>query len=139
MVLYRSYCCIDASESFASFAQLMGFAVLLIAVPMTRGLPENLRNLALLAPFGLVIVSLGLPSPLARCLSAPVLVALGEASFALYMIHHMFFRAFDQVVGHVAPGLPAAVAFAVALIAAIALATVVHYAFERPVRTFLTR
>lgn len=70
------------------------------------------------------------------------LMALGAASYALYISHPLVLSAFNNIQERVAPlQAPApAIAFAlVALAAAIAVALLVHYLFEKPVGARLKR
>ena len=63
-----------------------------------------------------------------------IVVVLGEASFALYMIHHMLFRYIDEYL----VGMPRPVALLTAAGGAVLLSVVVHFAIERPLRALLT-
>ncbi|ODM74041.1 acyltransferase family protein [Bradyrhizobium elkanii] len=94
------------------------------------------NNIALAAPVALILVAAAQPSSTAGLLlSARWLVFLGEASFALYLIHIIIFRRFpvvrwetaSQLVGHLGA---LALAFALATCAAILL----HFGFEVPAR-----
>jgi peptidoglycan/LPS O-acetylase OafA/YrhL len=115
----------------AGLAQAASLLALPLAVGASAGLPPHLRNLALLLPFAGVILAFAWDGALSRPLAWPGAVLLGEASFALYLTHHMLFRWLDPHLAGLAQG---SAALALALAAAVALSLLVHLAFERPVR-----
>ncbi|WP_280863912.1 acyltransferase family protein [Falsiroseomonas frigidaquae] len=135
MALHALWRHLRPTEGVATVVQLGAILLLLVLVPASAGLPAHLRNLVLLAPFGLLILGFAWHGPLTRLLSRPLSVLLGEASFALYMTHHMLFRLLDPWLA----GLGAAVALPVAVAAAVLLSIAVFLLFERPVRNLLNR
>jgi peptidoglycan/LPS O-acetylase OafA/YrhL len=76
----------DARSVAGSIAAVLAIGAVLAASPW---IPYPLLHNALLAPvFALLIVSLAAGrGPLAALLGTPLLVALGEASYSLYLIH----------------------------------------------------
>jgi peptidoglycan/LPS O-acetylase OafA/YrhL len=92
------------------------------------------RNVALLVPFAAVILTFAHRGYCSAVLGARCMVALGECSFAFYMTHHMIFKEMDGILSGVAPPL---VGLAAALTVAVVASVVVHYSFERPMRSLL--
>ncbi|MBU8537160.1 acyltransferase family protein [Falsiroseomonas tokyonensis] len=135
MALHALWRRFNPGEGMATRIQLGGLLALLALVPASAGWPVHLRNLALLLPFGLLILGFAYGGPLTRLLSHPLPVLLGEASFALYMTHHMLFRLLDPHLVALGP----AAALAVASAAAILLSILVLRLFEQPVRRLLNR
>lgn len=122
-------------EWVATMTQIGAVLLLLVLVPASAAMPPHLRNLLLLAPFGLLILGFAWDGPLTRLLSRPLPVLLGEASFALYMTHHMLFRLVDPLLA----GLGVAMALPLAVFLATLLSVAVFLLFERPVRALLNR
>ncbi|MGX9964245.1 acyltransferase family protein [Roseomonas sp. F4] len=122
-------------EKVATIVQIGAILLLLALVPATEAVPPHLRNLLLLAPFGLLILGFAWDGPLTRLLSRPFPVLLGEASFALYMTHHMLFMLIDPML----VGLGASIALPLAVLSAILLSVAVYLLFEGPVRALLNR
>jgi peptidoglycan/LPS O-acetylase OafA/YrhL len=129
--------------SAASVLQAGSLLLLVVAVPATSGMATHLRNVALLLPFSAIILTFAWDGVLSGLLSGSVVVMLGEASFAFYLTHHMYFQiadhlilasedAFKMRIGH-------RTALTLALSSAIVLSVAVFLLFERPVRSFLTR
>jgi peptidoglycan/LPS O-acetylase OafA/YrhL len=120
----------------ASVLQIGSLVALVVLVQATAAMPTHLRNVALLLPFSAVILAFaweGLPS---RFLAWPGFVLLGEASFALYLVHHMYFRWMDDwLAAHFGPW----PALGLALASLVLLSVLVFRAFERPAREALTR
>lgn len=86
--------------------------------------------------FAAVIAVFSVPGGgmLPRILSVRPLTLLGEASFALYMIHHMLFRILQDAMGGGLHGWPLlATATAIVLVCSIIL----HLAFEQPARDYI--
>ncbi|GGC88188.1 acyltransferase family protein [Chelatococcus reniformis] len=69
------------------------------------------------------------------------LATLGDASYALYLVHPFAIRFASQalVAAHLAPNVPAAAFIAVGLVVAVAAALAVHRWFEQPVLRLLRR
>lgn len=122
-------------EAFATAAQLGAILLLVLLLRANLGLAAQLANLVLLVPFCAIILAFAWDGPLTRLLSHPVPVLLGEASFALYMTHHMLFRLLDPMLTGWGPVL----AFPVALATAVGLSVAVFLLFENPVRAMLSR
>jgi peptidoglycan/LPS O-acetylase OafA/YrhL len=101
-----------------------------IAYPL---IPVALRLSAASLPLALAIIGVFFVSrgPAARLLSLPVLVYLGEISFAFYIVHKMVLRA----VGFTAD-LPIVSA---AFVGCVALAALLHHAVEIPANARLRR
>lgn len=122
-------------ERLATIMQIGAILLLLALVPASAAMPPHLRNLLLLAPFGVLILGFAWDGPLTRLLSRPLPVLLGEASFALYMTHHMLFRLIDPLLA----GLGAGIALPLAVLTAVLVSVAVFLLFERPVRALLNR
>jgi peptidoglycan/LPS O-acetylase OafA/YrhL len=108
-----------------------GLVALIATLAAVDHLPFIMLNNGLLTPvFGLLILGVCRPNWLSRPLSNPVLVLLGEASFAFYLIHLML-ENWMTTTFHMGDGvLP--VAFKIAL--AMVLAILLHLGVERPCR-----
>ncbi len=92
----------------------------------------------LLAPlFAMLVVLLASgPSLLSRALSMRPIVLLGEASYAIYMLHVPLFLLMDR---WLEPRLSANVRSLVCIVALSALSITVHHAFEKPLRNILAK
>lgn len=124
MVLQRAFVRWKPTENWASVMQFISTAVLLWSIIATHAIDTQHRNLMLLLPFGLVILSCAHTGFLGRLLGARAMVILGDSSFALYMIHHMLFRWLDpHLVALHDPILAGVTAFGLAISMSIAL----HY------------
>ena len=93
-----------------------------------------------LAPFAAIVVYIFAfqQGSLSRCLSHRCLIFLGEISFALYLVHQLTLRVFQQHLHRLAyhfdlPG------FCLFVIGVVLLAAMLHLGIERPVRAWLTR
>lgn len=114
--------------------QAAAVALVIVASLATATMPMHLRNLAFVLPCGLVILAFLWDGHLSRLIASRPVVLLGEASFALYMIHHMTMRAIDPLL---AATMPASLALLVAAIICVALSLALHVAFEQPFRRWL--
>ncbi|MBP1299753.1 acyltransferase family protein [Bradyrhizobium elkanii] len=94
------------------------------------------NNIALAAPIALILVAAAQPvSSAGRLLSARWLVFLGEASFALYLVHIIIYQRFpvvrwetaSQLLGHLG-------ALALAFTLATCVAILLHFGLEVPAR-----
>jgi peptidoglycan/LPS O-acetylase OafA/YrhL len=75
----------------AAILTSVGIAGLFTALMLTDHLPFVVLHNGLLIPFfAFIVLGLSEPSWLARLLSTPFLVLLGEASYALYLVHFIF-------------------------------------------------
>jgi peptidoglycan/LPS O-acetylase OafA/YrhL len=83
--------------------------------------------------FGLLLLGLGEPNWLSRLLSNPILVLLGEASFALYLTHFLFNDLSRAVFGDHDTILDAVWKLAIT----IPLSIVLHLYVERPCRLLI--
>ncbi|MCC8966353.1 acyltransferase [Bradyrhizobium sp. Pear76] len=99
------------------------------------------NNIALAAPVGLILISAAHPvSSAGRLLSASWLVFLGEASFALYLVHVIIYRRFPTVRWETANQLPGHLgALALAFTLATCVAILLHFGFEVPARGRIRR
>jgi peptidoglycan/LPS O-acetylase OafA/YrhL len=117
-------------------------AALLAVMVLGGGLPFLLLHNGLLAPlFALLVLALAAGAdPLARLLARPLPRLLGEASFALYILHlplWMFLLAADKRLGwHLLPSLPVLAAFGAG---AVAVSVLVLRGVEEPARRWLRR
>jgi peptidoglycan/LPS O-acetylase OafA/YrhL len=134
MVLHDVFTRVRLSSLPATALQAIGLGALCALVPVTRTLPDAMRNVVLLLPFGAVILGMAIDGWFERILANRVLVILGESSFALYMLHHMFFRSVDPLL--IVMSKP--VALGVAAGAAIVLSVIVHFSIERPLRALIS-
>ena len=112
-------------------------AALLVVVLSLRHpeLPARLLNLMMVLPLCALVMSFAWEGPLTRLLSHRIPVLLGEASFALYMTHHMLFRVLDPLM----VGWGSGVALTVAVITAVSLSIAILKLFELPARNLLLR
>lgn len=79
------------SQKLASFFASAGVITLAVTLMLADHIPYILLHNGLLIPiFGLLILGLAESNWLSRLLSNSVLVLLGEASYALYLIHRVF-------------------------------------------------
>ena len=136
MVCYILYLRIRCPAWLATALQILAIVLLVVAVRMSAGLPENDRNAVLLWPFGAVIICYSLSGLASGLIGSRLFVVLGETSFAFYMIHHMLFRLIDRPLA--ALNLGSTVSILLALGFAQIAALIIHYGFERPARTLLT-
>ncbi|WP_342710063.1 acyltransferase family protein [Bradyrhizobium sp. B124] len=97
------------------------------------------NNIALAAPVALILIAAAQPvSSAGRLLSARWLVFLGEASFALYLVHLIIYQRFpvvrwetgSELFGHLA-------ALALAFTLATCIAILLHFGFEVPARKLI--
>lgn len=125
-----------ASRVRAPLVALATLGALLWILGHSSAIPYLLLHDGLLAPlFGILIYSLAASkSGLARLLSQPVLVRLGEASYALYILHLMLWTwtaKFARLGFYPENG---AAVFWIYLVAAILLAVLTHHYVEEPLR-----
>ncbi len=69
-------------------------------------------------------------------LSRKIFVVLGESSYSLYMIHHMYLRWLNNSIGGKISG---EILLVVGLLTTILLSVLLYYAFEKPARRFIIR
>ncbi len=121
------------SPKAAAVCAVTGSGLLVLALVFADHLPYVALHNGLLIPlYALLLLGLAEDNVLSRLLSVPILVLLGEASYALYLIHILFnsfaFRfGYDQ-------SLPEA---AVNLFLVTCLAILMHLYIERPCRRLL--
>jgi hypothetical protein len=84
----------------------------------------------------LIVVSADGRGPIARALSHPLPVRLGEISFSVYLIHRIFFSHYDAHRRAFA-NVPQPVAYALCLSLVLAASHFLWSAVEKPARTFL--
>ncbi len=134
MVLYDGFGRLRPPVAVNTILQLISIVALLALIVVTWALPDSLRNFVLLFPFGALILTMSVDGWISQKLMHPVLVMLGESSFALYMIHHFLFRIIDDLPFSG----PKIVVLCVSVLAAITLSIGVHYGIERPARVLLS-
>jgi len=121
-------------RGMASFLASAGIVTLAVALMLADHLPFMLLHNGLLIPiFGLLLLGLGEPNWLSRLLSNPILVLLGEASFALYLTHFLFNDWLRPFFGNHDTVLDAVWKLAVT----IPLSIVLHLYVERPCRRLI--
>ena len=135
VALYTIYKNITPAKTVASILQAISVALLIFSVLATAGFDTHHRNLILFFPFSLVILSFAWDGVLKNVLSIRPLVLLGEASFSLYMIHHMLFRGLDNYLHMFFSPLQS---LFLAIGVAIVLSVLIFYYFERPVRMYMS-
>jgi peptidoglycan/LPS O-acetylase OafA/YrhL len=135
IALYSFYLRCRMSKSWATLGQCFSIVLLAGVISLSAALPTHYRNVVLILPFALLILSFAFDGLLSRMLASRPLIVLGESSFALYMVHHMFFRSIDS--GLQALDSPV-LALAVAVLAVILLSVGIHFVFERPMRSLLS-
>lgn len=115
---------------------LIGVISSIVVLSLSNHLPEVVMHNGLFIPiYAMVILGLSEDNWLSRLLSAPLLVLLGEASFALYLIHFLFN---DWVMGRfgASHGLAASV-WKLAIL--IPLSVALHLFVERPARKVILK
>ncbi|MEO6018832.1 MAG: acyltransferase [Knoellia sp.] len=129
--------------------QRLGWALLLAAggwVLASLTTPPYAVALATLTGFVALIGALGWCQsqsrpgpPLARWLSRPRMVRLGEWSFAFYLVHILVMRVIEHtLVSHPAlPAIPGLALLLVVLMVSIALAGLVHHGVEAPMNAWI--
>jgi peptidoglycan/LPS O-acetylase OafA/YrhL len=126
-------------SSLARDLILTACVLIVIAVAM-RGLDRFYVFLhsGLFAPlFAILIVSLASgKSTVERLLSLRPIVILGEASYAIYMLHVPLYLLMDKMLEH---RLTANARCLVYLAALIVISIAIHYAWERPLRRLIVR
>jgi peptidoglycan/LPS O-acetylase OafA/YrhL len=114
-------------------------ALIVIAVAMLgMGRLYVFLHSGLFAPlFAIVIVALASgKSTTARLLSLRPIVILGEASYAIYMLHVPLYLLMDKMLEH---ALTADARCLVYLATLLAISIAIHYAWERPLRRLIVR
>jgi len=119
-------------------ARIPTFAIVLIlwcAMTAVAGVGYGWRHNGLLSPiFALLIYRLAIDEGhTARLLSSSVIVVLGEASYALYIVHWPIL----QYLTHLLPLDTAAITFAPYVITAVATSVIVFFLIEKPARRWL--
>jgi peptidoglycan/LPS O-acetylase OafA/YrhL len=117
--------------------EMGSIAAIVTAVLASRAVPVNFLYGAYYAPAfaALIVVFAAQRGALSRRLSSPLLVRLGEASFAFYLLQVLIFRAAGATGLYAA--MPAAVVIAGIFSLTLALSLLVHHRFERPMRGLL--
>ncbi|MEO6815244.1 MAG: acyltransferase [Edaphobacter sp.] len=124
------------SPKLASFFASAGVITLAATLMLADHIPYILLHNGLLVPiFGLLILGLAESNWLSRLLSNPVLVILGEASYALYLIHRVFDAWLLSVFGP-SGGIWSAV-WKLAIV--IPLSVLLHLFVERPCRLLILK
>jgi peptidoglycan/LPS O-acetylase OafA/YrhL len=139
---FRRLC--DGLAILGSFSATAMLGAVLVLSP---SIPYPLLHNGLLAPlYGLLIVSLASRrGPIARLLGAPLLEALGEASYALYLIHVplliLWAKSIDGVLAHLLPSSPAGHGASQMLFLAstIGVSVLTHKYVEIPLREMVRR
>lgn len=126
-------------ESRAAAVGLAVTAILILVSPFVRfpsgvaggPLGFDVANVAILALFGLFVVG----SPIVRPFASPPLRRLGEASYALYLIHQT--AGISVLIATTRAGVPLWIAMPVVLSAVIGLSLVFFRFIELPAKTWL--
>jgi peptidoglycan/LPS O-acetylase OafA/YrhL len=135
MALYSFYQKCEISKSWASVSQFCSLGALSWLVSISATLDTHYRNVVLLLPFGFLIISFARDGFLSKIMASTFFVILGDSSFALYMVHHMFFRTVDPLLLNLhSPVLT----LLIVLPSVVVLSVLVHFLFERPVRSLLS-
>lgn len=118
--------------------EVAALAAALLAVLVAYQLPERAVSLTysllfVLPSLAVVVVFARGSGPISRLLSAPLMVLLGEASFALYMTHQLFLRYLLLIFGE---SLPLKL---IALLLATPVAVLTFMLFERPGQKWVLR
>jgi len=121
----------------ATLFEGLAIVLLLVVVREKAAISEQFLLPSLGLVFALTIVIFAKQQGLvSKALAQPLPVILGEASYALYLIHHMWFRIVQDLLGKVIVGWELLL---IAVFSAIALSILLHYAYERPLRTLLLK
>ncbi len=108
-------------------AGLLGFGTILWLAPHVDSMP--LKSSLLIPSYSAIILGLALArNGLARVLSLSPLLLLGEASYALYLIHAPVWMAFGRL------GLATTQAYFFYLLSVLLASVALHVLFERPLR-----
>jgi peptidoglycan/LPS O-acetylase OafA/YrhL len=124
------------SPTIASWLAPTGILSLIAVLALSNHLPGVLMHNGLFIPlYSMIILGLSEENWLSHLLSAPLLVLLGEASFALYLIHFLFN---DWITGRfgASQGLGAAL-WKLAIV--IPLSVALHLLVERPARALILK
>jgi peptidoglycan/LPS O-acetylase OafA/YrhL len=130
------YVCFRPSARAALWLSVMGATGTMAALYFADRLPALLLHNGLLLPlYGMVLVGLSESTWLSRALAVRPLLVLGEASYALYLTHFLLNDWMERAlkIGSALGALP--LKLAVALVVALLL----HFAVERPCRSWLLR
>ena len=118
------------STRMGSILATVGAILMATALMLGDHLPFIALHNGLLIPvYTLLLIGLSTPNWMSRLLSGPTLVLLGEASFALYLIH-IIINSYSRRFGY-QPDLPSA---ALSLAVIIPIAILMHIYIERPCR-----
>lgn len=124
------------SRRLASVLASAGVVSLIVILMLAEHVPLILLHNGLLIPiFGMLLLSLGERNWLSRFLSHPILALLGEASFALYLIHFLFNDWAKSLFGNHDTIADALWKLAVT----IPLSIILHLYVERPCRRLILR
>lgn len=137
MVAYSLYRNFFSSYSGATFIQFLSISMVLIAAALTYNSQMYVRNFVMFFAFAILIISFACDGILARALSVRFFVILGEASFSLYMVHHMLFRLIDSYL--FSYGFPIIGAVCAAIALAVMLSVLIYFSFEQPIRSRLSK
>ena len=123
--------------SFGTFSEIFAIALASLVVMTYSRFPHGVQYLCLGVSFSILIAVMSREvGYISRFFTIPPLVFLGEASFSLYLIHHMWFRILQHLVGERVTGLTLLM---LGVTSAVLLSMVLYIFFERPARVLVTR
>jgi peptidoglycan/LPS O-acetylase OafA/YrhL len=122
----------QASRRRTTAIELAAVAGVAVAIGVSPHVPDPLRYSLFLMPFwaALIAVFVHQAGTISRLLQRPILVALGRASFAFYLIHWPVIAVVGGTLGWTHPALAMLVAFTTS----IALSFLLFHAIEEPLR-----
>jgi peptidoglycan/LPS O-acetylase OafA/YrhL len=122
-------------RSFGTPAELAAIIGVIVAISYSHLLPSSLKFVALGLPFAALICVFSKEAGFfSKLLAGRGFVLLGDASFALYMTHHMLFRLTEKGLHGIVGGW---LLVGTAIGAAIVVSILVYKLFEQPMRTLI--
>lgn len=117
----------------------VAYGLVIVGLVLATQIPWGFRSSLYFLPIAafFLLVHVRTEAPVVDMLSNRFLVLLGEASFALYLIHQPMIRLLEKLLDH--ETLPDGVFFAASLVIVTSLSVVVHLVFEKPVVAWLNR
>jgi exopolysaccharide production protein ExoZ len=115
-------------------AAVLGGVAAILVTALTVGLP-SWRGVVWGLPSGLIVAGAAL-GPWPIFIGQRILLAIGDASYAIYLLHGAVIRLLTHAVRDL---LPISITIAVAVGMTIAISLLAHALFERPMKRILTR
>jgi peptidoglycan/LPS O-acetylase OafA/YrhL len=117
--------------------ECLAIGLLVVVTNERNELPDQFTVSVLSLPFALIIILFARQEGiLSKFLALSPFILLGEASYALYLIHHMWFRIMQDLLGNTVKGWELLL---IAISSVILISILVHYTYEKPIRALLLR